>query len=297
MKKIIASFLATFTLATAPTAQIAAQDHADWPEEITIVQVPDESNPNTPSLHTQFREHLAEELGIKVNEVTSGTSYAVGIEALASGQIDILLVSPQSYAQSSEKANAELFATNSSDSDYYTVFITQSDNDEINSLEDLEGKSFAFVDAASSSGYVYPKATLLMELGLENERIEQSGYFFENVVFSGGHDNSVVGVSMGDYDAAAVAAQIIAGLTEAGVIEEDSIKVIGRSVDIPNPSFVIRGDLPEDFKQAVQDAFLSFDNGEYFEALYGDAETRFVAIDETYYAPTLEILDLVNEGN
>jgi len=265
------------------------------PEEITVVQFPNENNPNTPSMQEDFRNHLAEELDVEVNEVT-GSSYATGIEAMASGEIDVMMVSPQSYAQAKEKANAELFATTSSDADYYSVFITQADNDDINSLEDLEGTNFAFVNPSSSSGYLYPKGTLVSELGLDTEQLEQSGYFFDNVLYSGSHDNSVVGVSMGDYEAAAVTNSAYSRMVEAGAVEEGSIKEIGRSPDIPNASYVMRGDLPEDFKEELKEAYYNFDNSEYFETVHNDPEIRFVEIDESYYAEAVEALELIGTG-
>lgn len=61
-------------------------------------------------------------------------------------------------------------------------------------------------------------------------------------------------------------------------------------VDIPNASYVIRGDVQEDLKQAIEDAYLSFDDSEYFETIYGDAETRFTTIDDEYYTPAIEAM-------
>lgn len=270
------------------------QANSEWPEEITVIQFANEENPNTPTAHDGFSQHLENELGITVNEFTSSGSYSTSIEAMSSGEVEIMLVSPQSFAAAQEKADAELFATIDQDTDYHSMFVTQADNDEINSMEDLEGTNFAFADPTSSSGYLYPKATLVSELGLDPNRIEESGYFFNNIAFSGAHNNSLLGVSMGDYDAAAVASTAANRLFESGAVSEEDIKVVGQSVDIPNASYVVRGDLPEDFKQAVQDAFLSFDDSEYFDTIYGNTEARFTEIDDSYYAPAVEAMEIVD---
>ena len=266
-----------------------------WPEEIALVQMPNEDNPNAASMHTQLREHLSEELGIEVVEYEGG-SYAVGIEAMASENIDIMLASPMSYYQAKKKAGAELLVTPQADTgmEYYTAFITQADNDEINSIEDLEGKNFAFVNAASSSGYLYPKGTLVQELDLDPDKMEQSGYFFENVTFSESHANSMMGVAMGDFDAAAVAVGQLDMMIEAGNIKEEDIKIIGRTQDIPDPSYIIRGNLPEDLKEALQEAFLSFEDEAYFEALHDTPDARFIATEPDYYDPTIEMLEAIN---
>lgn len=267
--------------------------NADWPEKMVFVQYTNDENESSPAMQDAFREHLSNELGIEVEEFTGQGSYAPSIEGMAAGEIDVMLVSPQSFIQAKDKADAELFATTSNDRDYYTAFITQADNDEINSLEDLKGKNFAFVDPSSSSGYLYPKATLISELGLDSGQLEQSGYFFENVIFAGDHENAAIGVEMGDYDAAAVASTQLPRFIEAGIVNEENIKEFARSVDIPNSGYAIRGDLPEDFKKAVQDAFVSFNDSEYFDVIYGDPETKFTAVDESYYEDAIEAYELV----
>lgn len=271
----------------------AGTENTEWPEEITLVQMPNENNPQAASMHTQLSEHLEEELGIELVEHEGG-SYAVGIEAMASENIDIMVATPMSFYQAQQKADAELLVTPQAENapDYFTSFITQADNDEINSLEDLEGTNFAFVNAASSSGYLYPKGTLVQELELDPDRIEESGYFFENVAFSESHPNSIMGVAMGDYEAAAVGQLDM--MIETGNIDADDIKVIGRTDDIPDPSYIIRGNLPEDLKEALRDAFVSFEDEEYFEAVHGSPDTRFIAAESDYYGPAMEMLEAIN---
>ncbi|UOQ84747.1 phosphate/phosphite/phosphonate ABC transporter substrate-binding protein [Gracilibacillus salinarum] len=288
--------LAACNNAEGATTAEAESGNGEWPESITLVQMPDENNPTeAATMHTSLKEHISEELGIEVQEFDGG-SYAVGIEAMAAGNLDVMLASPMSYYQAKQKAGAELLVTPvvPGGTEYYTDFVTQADNEDINSLEDLKGTNFAFVNAASSSGYLYPKATLVQELDLDPDKIEQSGYFFENVVFSEGHPNSLMGVAMGDYEAAAVAHQVMEMMGESDSFNPDDIKVIGRTSNIPDASYIVRGDLPEDFKKALKDAFVSFENEEYFEALHGDAGTRFEATEADYYDPAIEMLDTIN---
>jgi phosphonate transport system substrate-binding protein len=305
MKKKLSKFILTVGLVSTlaacgtegkSTSSASTDTEKGWPEEITLVQMPNENNPKAASLHTQLREHLSEELGIEVNELEGG-SYAIGIEAMASGNLDVMLGSPMSYYQANQKAGAELLVSPQKSSDehnYYTAFITQGDNKEINKLEDLKGTNFAFVNAASSSGYLYPKGTLVQEFDLDPNLVEQSGYFFENVAFSESHPNSLMGVKMGDFEAAAVAAGVIDSMLAAGTIKEGDIKEIGRTQDIPDASYIVRGDLPEDFKEALRDAFVSFENEEYFEAIHLDPKTRFVAVEQDYYNPSIEMLEAIN---
>lgn len=269
----------------------------DWPEEITVVQMPNENNPNVGQKHEEFSRAMEEALGIKVKEM-EGTEYSVGIEGMASGNIDVMLVSPMSYYQAKERANAQLLVSTPMASEYYTAFITQADNEEINTLEDLKGKTFAFVDQASSSGYMYPKAKLVNKLSLDPDLLENSGYFFDTVAFAGQHPSVATGVAMGDYDAGAVAASVIDQMVQAGALEDGKLKVIDRTDTIPNPAYVVRGDLPESLKAKLKEFFLNYSDASYFEEVHGEPSIRFIDVSEEDYKvvyDTLEALHIEGE--
>ncbi len=67
-------------------------------------------------------------------------------------------------------------------------------------LEDLRGKTVAFVDPASSSGYIYPMV-LLIKRGLVRDRDPKS--FFKDALFAGTHEAALQSVLHGRVDAAA----------------------------------------------------------------------------------------------
>lgn len=270
----------------AETAQAAT------PEKLTIVQMPDENNPDAGTKHDGFRKDMEKAIGLPVAEM-EGADYSVGIEALKAGKLDVLLVSPMSYYQAKKIAGAEPLVTTTSmgAEPYRTVFITKSDNDQINELKDLQDKNFAFVDPASSSGYMYPKTTLVKDLDLDTSKLENPGYFFKTVAYSGKHDASILGVVKGDYDAAAVAGQTIPMLVEAGLIKDNELKVIGETDVIPNALFVIRKDLDPELKQKVKDFYLSYDNTDYFESFYGSGDVRFTAAKDSDYEVVKEMVD------
>jgi phosphonate transport system substrate-binding protein len=268
------------------------QQNSNWPAKITIVQMPNENNPNAGEKHEGFRAGLEKALGIKVEEL-EGTEYTVGIEAMKAKNLDVLLVTPMSYYQAKRIANAEPFVTTAVTTGadpYKTVFIVKKDRSDINTLEDLRGTAFAFVDPASSSGYMYPKAHLVTQLGLNADQLEQPNYFFKTVVYSGKHDSSLIGVSMGDYEAAAVGYGTIRQMDEAGVIDREDIKIIGETEIIPNPCYVIRSDLPQSLKDAILDYYLAYDDPEYFEMFYRDPNIRYTRAYDSDYAVVEEMV-------
>ncbi|MFW8617398.1 phosphate/phosphite/phosphonate ABC transporter substrate-binding protein [Enterococcus innesii] len=264
-------------------------------DKLTIVQIQDETNPDSGQKNEQFRSDMSEALGIEVEEL-EGADYSVGIEALKAGKLDVLLVSPMSYYQAKKIAGAEPIVTTTSmgQEEYKTLFVVGKDDTTTQSLADLKGKSFAFVDPASSSGYMYPKAKLVKELSLDPNQLENPGYFFDTVAYSGKHDSSLMGVAKGDYDAAAVAGQVITSLVDAGMIQEDDIRVIGETETIPNALFVVRSDLPAETKAALKDFYLTYENEEYFETFYGSKEVRFTEAKDEDYEVVQEMVEILN---
>lgn len=295
-KKKWAALLAGVTgltvLAGCSEEDTAAESELD---NLTIAQMVDESNPESGGKNEDFRIDLEEELGIEVEEL-EGAEYSVGIEAMRAGELDILLVSPMSYYQAKTVADAEPLVTTTSMGEvpYQTLFVANGEDEEIQGLEDLEGKTFAFVDPASSSGYMFPKAELVNQLDLDTDQLENPGYFFDTVSYSGGHDATAMGVAMGDYEAGAVAGQLIPNLVESGMLEEDDLKVIGETEVIPNALYVVRPDLPEEIKEQVKEFYLNYEDEEFFEANYGSGDVRFIEAFDDDYAVVNEMIETLN---
>lgn len=299
MKKAILTtvslMLGTLLLAGCQSTEGVKKDNnSDWPEKLTVVTMPDENNPEAGGKNKVFQEAMSDYIGIPVEQMEGG-DYAVGIEAMKNEQLDVLLVSPMSYFQAKQRAYIEPLVTTSSNGAeaYKTVFVTKKDNTEINELKDLKGVNFAFVDPASSSGYMFPKYTLVKELSLDPEKMEEPNYFFKTVAYSGKHDSSLMGVVKGDYEAAAVAGQVIAMMDEAGLVDQDELKVIAETDEIPNPAFVIRQDLPEDLKKKIKEFYLQYDDEAFFEAFYKDQTVRYVEAKESDYDTVKDMMEVL----
>lgn len=277
------------------TSTDSSSANNNWPDKITIVLMPDEGNPDAGEKNEVFGKALSEYLGgIKVEQLES-FEYTVGIEAMRANKLDILLCSPMSYYQAKRVANIEPLVTTTVEGTipYKTVFITKSDRTDINSLEDLKDKTFAFVDPASSSGYMYPKVKLMTSLSLDGDKLENPGYFFKTVTYSGKHDSSIMGVVMGDYDAACVALQTMAPMIEAGVFKDGDLKIIGETDVIPNACYIMRADLPADLKAKIKEFYLQYDDGNYFEEFYNNADTRFIEAKDSDYDVVYEMVSLL----
>lgn len=242
----------------------------------------------------RFTNALAEATGYDVELYESG-DYAIGVTALAEGKVDILYLSPFTYYNATQQADVEPLVTTSGDFSgrpYNTIFVTKSDRNDINSLSDLRGKSFAFVDPASASGFLYPSYDLVNELNLDRDRYMESGYFFGSTVYSGGHVNSLVGLLNGNFDAAAIAHALVDFIPRvAPDYDISDLKIIHETEVIPNPFYIISAEMEPELKETLLNFYLSWDDADYFEQIYGDADLRYVLVNMDEVNTVLKVVE------
>jgi phosphonate transport system substrate-binding protein len=148
----------------------------------------------------EFGRTLARLLGAPVR-VTVASDYAAVIEALRNRTADLAFVHPVGYVLASREAKATIVAKNlwHGKSTFTSRIYVRRDSG-VRQLEDLRGRTMAFVDPASSSGYTYPMV-LLIQRGLVRNRDPKT--FFREVVFAGSHDAAMRALLNGHVDAIA----------------------------------------------------------------------------------------------
>jgi phosphonate transport system substrate-binding protein len=137
---------------------------------------------------------------------------------------------------------------------YFSVILVRSDSP-YQSVADLKGKSFAFADPNSTSGYAFP-SYFLRKQGLDPQAL------FGGTVFSGSHDNSVIALVRGQFDAVATyqvnaEAGVAQRLAKRGMIPAASTRVIWTSPLIPASPFSTRRNLPEALKAEFTAAMMA----------------------------------------
>ena len=118
-------------------------------------------------------------------------------------------------------------------------------------IEDIKGKKMAFTAQTSNSGYRAPSALLKQSYGLE------AGKDYEPV-FSGKHDNSVIGVANKDYPAAAIANEVMHRIIERGVVKKDQIITIYKSKTYPTTGYGHVYNLKPELAAKIREAFFTF---------------------------------------
>ena len=116
---------------------------------------------------------------------------------------------------------------------------------------DLKSRKLAFTSPTSNSGFKEPSVLLRKEFGLEPGRDYTS-------VFSGKHENSILGVANKDFDAAAIANEVMHRMLARGVIKEQQIRSIYKSATFPTAAFGLAYNLKPSLAAKVREAFFSF---------------------------------------
>lgn len=186
--------LALVLLAVGPAALAAP------PTSLHLVLTPSQKPTDLLAAGEDFGRVLGRLVGMPV-KVTVASDYAAVVEALRNRTADLAFTHPGGYVLASREAKATIVAKNlwHGKSTFTSRIFVRKDGG-VRQLEELRGKTIAFVDPTSSSGYIYPMA-LLIQRGLVKNRDPKS--FFRDVVFAGGHDAAMRALVNGHVDAIA----------------------------------------------------------------------------------------------
>jgi phosphonate transport system substrate-binding protein len=223
---------------------------ADRP--LSMVFVPAVNSSQLATSADELAALIEKETGLKVKG-SVGTSYSAVVEAMGAGHVDIGWLNPFSYVLAHNKYGVEplLITTRHGSRSYTGEIITRTDSG-INSLKDLKGKKFAFVDPLSTSGTIYPQLTM-MAAGIDPKKD------LGQTIFAGGHDKVVLAVYQKQVDAGA----IYGGVSDARARVESTVpdimaktKVIAHTDEIPSDNVSVRHELPAEVKAKLKAALL-----------------------------------------
>jgi len=267
------------------------KDKSKWKDPSTLVftYTPVEDPAVYKEAFAPFMTYLEKATGKKVIYYTVH-SYAAELEALRSGRLHIAGVSTgptgfgvnlSGYVPIAVKGYADGFQG-------YHLFLIVKKSSPYQKPADLKGKKVAHTTASSNSGNLAPRV-LLPKQGLTPEKDYK-------VIFSGKHDQSVLGVNSGDYDGAPVASDVFERMCRRGTVKCEDFRIIYKSPKFPTSSFGYAHDLHPDLVKKIKKAFNDFRFTEEMKKQFGGAD-RFSPI--TYkndWAVVREIAEATGES-
>lgn len=198
-----------------------------------------------------FTDHLSKCVGKRV-VFYQVQSNAAEIEAMRSGRLHVGGFSTGPTAFAVNLAGAVPFAVKGDARGFqgYNLILIVRKDSPFQKITDLKGRKVAHTSASSNSGNLAPRA-LFPPLGL----VPDQDY---KVIYSGKHDQSVLGVNSGDYDAAPVASDVFHRMAGRGVIKEENFRILFRSETFPTSSFAYAHDLEPKFRDQMLKCFYDY---------------------------------------
>ncbi|WP_276273757.1 phosphate/phosphite/phosphonate ABC transporter substrate-binding protein [Haloarcula litorea] len=199
---------------------------------------------------------VPEALDAKMN---IGSNYSAVIQALGQGTADIAETGPFAAAVGHQTGNSEVILQRKGYGTWtYKSLIAVRNGSDIGSVEDLEGKNVAFSDPLSTSGFLYPTATM-KEAGIDVGNLPEGNGSQANFTptFAGGHVQSYTLLKQGQVDAAAMGGFVRD--TKTGPTPEKWQEVattLHEDTGLPRAPIVVSSALDDDAQDAIQTAFL-----------------------------------------
>jgi phosphonate transport system substrate-binding protein len=238
-----------------------------------------------------FAKTITELSGVPVKAVVA-SDYAGVIEALRSKRVELAFVHPVGYVLANREAGCQILVRDiwQGKTAYTARFYVRKDRN-IRRLEDLRGKTVAFVDPASSSGYIYPMV-LLIKQGLVRDRDPKS--FFKEALFSGTHEAALQSVLHGRVDAAASfdkAPEL--HLKDPALIAQ--LGFVGETPEIPEAGICVRPGVPAEAVAKIKRALLSIKAPEHAALLKQIYDIDgFIEASDADYQPVRDAMALMN---
>ena len=220
------------------------------------------------------------------------SDYAGVVEALRSRRVDLAFVHPVGYVLANREAGCQILVRDvwQGKVAYTARFYVRVDSG-IARLEDLRGKTVAFVDPASSSGYIYPMV-LLVKRGLVRDRDPKT--FFKEALFAGTHEAALQSVLRGRVDAAASfdkAPELY--LKDPALAAR--LSFVGETPEIPEAGICARPGLSPDALARLKKALLAIKGPEYASLLKQVYDIDgFIEASDRDYDPVRDALTLMN---
>ncbi|PLX35763.1 MAG: phosphate/phosphite/phosphonate ABC transporter substrate-binding protein [Hyphomicrobiales bacterium] len=242
------------------------------PDTLVFSYTPVEDPSVYENVFTEFMDYLAMKTGKKVKWY-GADSYAAQVEAMRSGRLHIAGISTGPTVFGVNLAGyvpIAIMGKNDGRFGYRLQLITHKSTD-IKKITDMKGRKVAHVTPSSNSGNQAPRA-LFKSMGVEPD-------VDYKVIYSGKHDNSIMGVANKDYDAAPVASSVLDRMDDKGVVNKEDLRIIWQSKLFPTTSYGFVHNLTPELQKKITEAFLTFDwKGTALEKEFGKKSDRFIPI-------------------
>ena len=259
------------------------------PSTIVFTYTPVEDPAVYAKIFDPFTQYLAQCSGKRV-VFFQVQSNAAEIEAMRSGRLHVGGFSTGPTAFAVNIAGAVPFAVKGTEKEFqgYNLIVIVRKESPYQKLADLKGKRVAHTSPSSNSGHMAPMA-LFPAQGLAPDKDYK-------ILFSGKHDQSVMGVNGGDYDAAAVASDVFERMAARGQVKEGDFRVIYRSPKFPTSSFAIAHDLEPALSKKIVKCFYDYRFPDDMKKAFAGADRFFPVSFKSDWAVVRQVSEAAGQS-
>jgi phosphonate transport system substrate-binding protein len=278
-----AAIVGAMALAAIVTSAAQPAQAADCPEGgiVRFGVEPYDTAARLVPIYEKIGKMISDKIGCKV-EVYVATGYNAEIEAMRNGKLELAEFGPLGYVLAHQVAKAEAIAAfggaNNKPVTYWASVVTYPSSG-IKTVADIRGHSFAFSDAASTSGHLFP-AYGLRKAGLNPDKDVKA-------IYAGSHTASFEAIYNHKVDAGELNSEQLQSATQRGHYKDGDLVFLWKSDPIPTDPFAVRGNMPEAFKKKLTDAVQHLDLMSLAPAdrkiLVGDGITQIVPQTDQAY--------------
>ncbi len=301
LKTLLVAGVATVAL----TAAAEAADTMDFSQHVAVWRIGllgGENEADRLKNYACLADHVTKEFGVPV-ELYPASDYAGVQQSLLAGTVESAHLGASAYAgiylQDPDAVEPILTeAQLDGSTGYYSGMYVLASSD-IHSIEDMKGRSLAFADPNSASGYLIPQ----FELNRTGYPTEGAEAHFGRVGFSGGHEQGIVAMLNGQYDAAVtwISGQgsfeegysrgMLRNMVDKGALDTGEIREIWRSNLIANGPLVVRQELPDDVKQAYKTLLMGMidRDPECYRNITSGEGSGYAEVDHGFYEGVVEM--------
>lgn len=269
---------------TAPAASpMPEKGKRSWAEQIPTIRIGllgGENDSDRLGRYDAFRKLMEETFGVPV-KLFPAADYAGVIQAFGAKQIELASMGSSGYAGAWMDTNGNVEpivvpVENDGSISYRSVLVVRSDSG-IKDLAGMKGRSLAWADPNSTSGYLIPRSEL-KKAGIDTE----SGKYFSRTGFGGGHEQAVVAVLQKQYDGAVTWVSGIGDPAQGysrgnlremiakGMLKSGDITILWMSAPILNGPITVRKDTPQAFRDDMKAFYMALPTA--FPAIYEQIE-------------------------
>lgn len=299
-KKVLFASVALLTVATGAMAEDL--------KEFRIGILGGENEADRLKSYQCMVDKLPGALGVEKVSLFPASDYDGVVQGLLGGTLDYAELGASAYAKvylANAKAVEPILTTVQTDGSmgYHSVLVARKDKG-YKTLQDLKGKKLGFADPDSTSGYLVPNVTLPEAIGMPVKE------FFASTGFGGGHENLVLEVLKGNFDAGTTWASGVGEfkdgytsgnlrkMVDKGILNMDDLVQLWESPLIPNGPIVVRTSMNQDMKAKFKDFMMNLPKSDpaCFSAIQGGDFKSYTEVNVDFYKPIIDARKAVIGG-